>query len=258
MPSYIPSPELRATLDSRVFNKHHLRGLPLLDAPEPATATTRRSFLLTASAALASFVLPAGARAADQLVFSPGQLVAAEGMVPTNTGQAMPQPSTETLRLGEIPADFWLRPRELWLQRHNTTEQIKVIYWRDGALVADGYWQACALLRDVRANRMTTIDPAMLDVLRGIAGYYQAWNWPHPIVVTSGFRTLATNNMLSREGAAKNSMHLYGRATDLYIPGIAQRDVGILGMHLQQGGVGFYPSRGFTHLDTGRLRTWRE
>ena len=26
---------------------------------------------------------------------------------------------------------------------------------------------------------------------------------------------------------------------------------------LQGGGVGFYPSKGFIHVDSGRLRTWR-
>jgi len=37
-------------------------------------------------------------------------------------------------------------------------------------------------------------------------------NWKEAIVITSGYRTLKTNNTLSREGAAKNSMHLYGKA----------------------------------------------
>ncbi len=113
------------------------------------------------------------------------------------------------------------------------------------------------MLRDVQANVMTTMDPTVLDILRGVLGFYQAWRWPHPIVVTSGFRTVATNNRYLKEGAARNSMHLYGKGVDLFIPGIPAKDVAALGVHLQQGGVGFYPDRGFTHLDTGRLRLWR-
>lgn len=130
------------------------------------------------------------------------------------------------------------------------------MYWKDGKLLSEGYWQACAMLRDVTANVMTTIDPTILDVLRGVSGYYEAWNYRKPLTLTSGFRTVKTNNALSKEGGAKNSMHLYGKAVDLYIQGVPPRDIGALGMHLQQGGVGFYPNRGFTHLDTGRLRAW--
>lgn len=154
-----------------------------------------------------------------------------------------------------MPTDFWERPRELWLRRHGTKEEVRLTYWRDGALVADGYWQACAVLRDRKANRMTAIDPAVLDVLRGIHGYYEAWRWKHPIVITSGYRTGATNS--STEGAAKNSMHLFGKAVDLYVPGIPVDHIRRLGLYLQQGGVGYYPDNGFTHLDTGKIRTWR-
>jgi uncharacterized protein YcbK (DUF882 family) len=181
------------------------------------------------------------------MVFSPGD----------EQEQATPAYVQEQqLQLGQIPADFWSHPRELWLRRQGTKEDVRLVYWKDGQLLSEGYWRACAMLRDVHQNVMTTMDPTVLDVLRGIAGYYQAWRYNQPIVLTSGFRTLKTNNSLLSEGAAKNSMHLYGKAVDLYIPGIPQRDVGILGMHLQQGGVGFYPSKGFTHLDTGRLRAW--
>ncbi|MCC5610579.1 DUF882 domain-containing protein [Nostoc sp. CHAB 5834] len=167
------------------------------------------------------------------------------------------QVQVQNLRLGEIPADFWSRPRELRLKRHRMRDEISVVYWKDGSLVAEGYWQACALLRDTKANVMTSMDPTVLDILRGISGFYEAWRWPHAPVITSGFRTLRTNNGLGSEGAAKNSMHLYGKAVDVFIPGVPARDVSALGYQLKQGGVGFYPSKGFTHLDTGKLRLWR-
>lgn len=232
-------------------------GLPELVVHSPDEPIGRRSFLKAASLALAGFGAHNAWAAADrqQLIFAP------EGdpdVGPGANSPVMPQeaPPAQTLSLGEIPSDFWYRPRELWLRRNGTREETRLVYWKDGQLVQDGYWRACALLRDVRANMMTAVDPAILDVLRGLTGYYQAWRWPHPVVITSGYRTQRTNDALSKEGSAKNSMHLYGRAVDVVVPGVPARDVGALAMSMRQGGVGFYPSKHFTHADTGRLRTW--
>lgn len=163
---------------------------------------------------------------------------------------------------GQRPAarfddSFWAQPRELWLHRNDTRQQVRVVYWKDGVLVPEGYWQACALMRDVRANVMTAMDPVLLDVMYGVLGYYRAWGWPYPLVVNSGYRTEKTNQSLRAEGAARNSMHLYGRAVDLYMPGVPIADVGRLALYFRQGGVGFYENKRFVHLDSGRLRAWR-
>lgn len=242
--------DLRARLDSSVFNYRALAGLPPLEVVQMDTPfLARRGFLMTAGAALFSHQAQA---AGGPLVFSPE-----DGQNAAQSDKAnAPTYGKRVGAKGEIDKNFWLRPRELWLRRHKTTEEVRVVYWKDGALLSEGYWQACALLRDRKANVMTAIDPVLLDVLRGIHGYYEAWDWKHPIVATSGYRTLKTNKALSKEGAAKNSMHLHGRAVDLYVPGIPQAHIGRLGQYLQQGGVGFYPAKGFTHLDTGKLRAW--
>jgi uncharacterized protein YcbK (DUF882 family) len=251
--------DLRASLDSQVFNRRDLANLPPLQVVHPEMPfIARRGFLVAAGAAL--FAQQAQA-AGGPLVFSPsdGQDAEKESVSPRaglKAGDTAAEPRGKGIK-GEVATDFWERPRELWLRRHKTKEEIRVVYWKDGSLLSDGYWQACSLLRDRTANVMTAIDPVLLDVLRGVHGYYEAWNWRHPIVVTSGFRTEKTNAALATEGAAKNSMHLLGRAVDLFVPGIPPEHIARLGQYLQQGGVGFYPSRGFTHLDTGKLRTWR-
>lgn len=237
----MPPLDLRARLDGAHLN----RPKNSLGVELESGFVSRRGFLAIATAAMCAF---SQREAEAALVFTPQD----NAPRPEEPGYEQ----REQLQLGEIPNDFWYRPRELWLKRQGTRQEVRIVYWKDGQLLADGYWQACAMLRDVKANVMTTMDPTILDVLRGITGYYQAWRYQQPIVLTSGFRTVKTNSGLLGEGAARNSMHLYGKAVDLYIPGIPARDVGVLGMHLQQGGVGFYPSKGFTHLDTGRLRTW--
>lgn len=151
---------------------------------------------------------------------------------------------------------FWSQPRSLNLVRKETRERLNVVYWKEGKLVPEAYWRICALLRDTRQGLMTAMDPRALDILRGVQGYYDQANWPYPLVVTSGFRTKKTNDSLALEGSAKNSMHLYGRAVDLYIPGVPPADLARLGLYFRGGGVGFYPKKGFVHLDTGNFRFW--
>src|SRR5690606_16264265 len=83
---------------------------------------------------------------------------------PAAAGEVAQSPAQRALMQGEIPADFWERPRTLRLARPKTKDRIEVVYYKDGKIVEDGYWQACALLRDDRANRMTSMDPMLLDI----------------------------------------------------------------------------------------------
>lgn len=247
----LPPPELRAVLsadDAQPLDL--LAGMPAFEhypwPGQPVVETGRRTFLKAGALALLGLAQPA--HAASQLIFSPDSDVETTQDTPLPKKRATAVPAAR-------PSDFWERPRELHLVRQRTNERLKVVYWRDGELVTDAYWQICALMRDVKANVMTQMDPTLFDIMRGIQGYYEAYNWRQPLVILSGYRTKKTNDAL--ENAAKNSMHLYGKAVDLYMPGIPVKDIGALGLYLKQGGVGFYPSNGFTHLDTGRVRVWR-
>ena len=54
------------------------------------------------------------------------------------------------------------------------------------------------------------------------------------------------------------SQHMLGHAMDFYIPGVSLEQLRVIGLRLQRGGVGFYPSSGspFVHMDTGGVRHW--
>ncbi|MBC8737289.1 YcbK family protein [Paraburkholderia sp. UCT31] len=153
--------------------------------------------------------------------------------------------------------NFWSRPRELKLYCANTREALQVVYWSDNQLNYPGYYQICQLLRDTHENKAVQMDVVLLDILRGVQGYYEAYGFQQPLVINSGFRTEKTNERLRKEGAVRNSMHLYGKAADIYMPGIPVKHLGAVGLYFRSGGVGFYEGKGFVHLDTGRLRTWR-
>ncbi|GAP35448.1 YcbK family protein [Piscinibacter sakaiensis] len=125
----------------------------------------------------------------------------------------------------------------------------------DGRLDLEGYRAACYLLRDVRAGRMAQIDPQLLDVLCGIQRWMDFTGQRSTIEITSGFRTVQTND--SAEGSGRHSMHLVGKAADIVVPGATSRVIGDMVQRFNhEGGTGIYLGRGFVHVDTGSARTW--
>lgn len=150
--------------------------------------------------------------------------------------------------------DFWNLPRELWLKRTQTGEEVRAIYWADGRLVPEGYHQICRLMRDVKAGRAVQMGIVLLDVLRGIYGWFEAHGVHKPLMINSGYRTDHTNTMT--EGAARNSMHTLGKAADIWIPGVPTSYLANLGVYLAGGGVGYYARKNMVHVDEGRFRYW--
>lgn len=210
------------------------------------TNQSRRKFILTGlslSAALALGTGTAYAQAARIVGFdgtgsSPG---------PSKGGAPQIFPSSGS--------DFWNQPRVLRLRHARTGERYEAVYWRNGQLDPHGYAQACHFLRDDRAKQSIAMDPRLLDLLCAMQAWVSYYGFSKPFVITSAYRTPQTNNRL--EGAARNSMHLRGKAVDIVFPDLPVNYMGQLAQHYSAGGVGFYPSSGFVHVDTGNVRTWR-
>jgi uncharacterized protein YcbK (DUF882 family) len=152
--------------------------------------------------------------------------------------------------------DFWSLPRELWLQRRDSGEEVRTVYWQDGALIPQEYDRICRLLRDVRANKAVQMDPVLLDVLCGAQGWFKANGFDVPLLVNSGYRTMATN--AATEGASKDSQHMRGKACDWRVSGVPADYLGKVAIYLAGGGVGIYSGMRFVHTDTGRIRVWND
>ncbi len=60
------------------------------------------------------------------------------------------------------------------------------------------------------------------------------------------------------KGVAQNSLHMQGKAMDFFIPDVPLSKLREIGLRMQLGGVGFYPTSGspFVHMDTGSVRHW--
>ena len=74
------------------------------------------------------------------------------------------------------------------------------------------------------------------------------------LTLLSGYRTPKLNSRTP--GAARRSMHMLGWAADIKIPGYSSTKVKKYAQKLCIGGVGYYPYKGFTHLDVGKSRYW--
>jgi uncharacterized protein YcbK (DUF882 family) len=99
------------------------------------------------------------------------------------------------------------------------------------------------------------MDPELFDILyetRERAGS------DAPFQLISAYRSPETNAMLRRttSGVAKKSMHTHGRAIDVRLPGVNTKVLRNIALELEQGGVGYYESSDFIHVDTGRVRRW--
>lgn len=146
--------------------------------------------------------------------------------------------------------------KKLWLIRKSTGEEDNFVYWEDGDYLKPGYRTACHLLRDTSENSIFPISPVLLDILYSIQNWLTLAGVERPILINSGYRTRNTN--YSIEGAARSSMHLSGKAADISIPDIPTSYLAQLATLMRAGGVGFYPSKGFVHVDCGAVRNWKE
>ena len=146
----------------------------------------------------------------------------------------------------------------LWLERMQTGETAVAPFTLDGkTLYWQGYKQLCAILRDEHvAPRFgyVQISVRTIEVLWAVQQYLMRGGVNQPIIVHSGYRTPQTNAAI--EGAARLSLHMWGKAVDFHVPGVALADLaGICLACPQRGGVGYYPE-GWIHLDTGPVRYW--
>ena len=139
----------------------------------------------------------------------------------------------------------------------HTRETITVTFKRDGRYDDAALKKLDWFLRDWRRDENTKMDPKLFDILwevnREVGGR-------QPIEIISAYRAPGTNSMLRARssGVAENSNHTQGQAIDFEIPGVPLSKIREVGLRLQRGGVGFYPTSGspFVHLDTGTIRHW--
>lgn len=149
--------------------------------------------------------------------------------------------------------------RSLKIYYVHTGEKAVITYKRNGKFDPDGLEKLNRILRDWRKNQPTKMNPRLFDLIWEV---YRESGSHEFIYVICGFRSPGTNEMLrtrnAHTGVAKKSQHMLGNAMDFYIPDVKLTKLRELGMKLQEGGVGYYPTSGspFVHMDVGGVRAW--
>lgn len=156
-----------------------------------------------------------------------------------------------TLAKAPTPAERILAFRNL-----HTGEYLRTAYWADGSYDAESLDRIRHLLRDFRSQQVGPLAPELLDLLWTLRRRMES---REPFHVVSGYRSPKTNAMLRRLGhqVAVHSLHMVGEAIDIRLPGRSLRQLHKAAVKLRAGGVGYYPSSEFIHVDVGRVRYWR-
>lgn len=163
------------------------------------------------------------------------------------------------LHPGKAQANFSLeRPASGRLKLYNihTGEKISATYrdpngqYNTQAVNELNWLLRCHYTNEQHPIALQTLD--FLDLLNTRLGC------DNEIHVVSGYRSPKYNDYLISQGhkVAKHSLHLEGRAIDIRIPGMALATIQHTALLLRLGGVGYYPSEDFVHIDSGAFRTW--
>lgn len=164
------------------------------------------------------------------------------------------------LKASAAPAAVPSKPvlRSLSFFNTHTGERLKTTYCCDGRYEPDALKEVNQILRDWRSDEIKPIDPKLLDLLHELSGTLET---DSPFHIISGYRSPHTNQLLrnrggANTGVASTSLHMVGKAIDIRVPGVKLDQLRGAARSLKLGGVGYYPSSNFVHVDTGRVRFW--
>ncbi len=149
-----------------------------------------------------------------------------------------------------------LAPRKIALHNLHTGESLQAIYWEEGRYVPDAIAAVNKVLSDFRTGDQHMMDPGLIDLLSTLNKKVDAKT---PFQVISGYRSPKTNAMLHghSDGVATKSLHMQGMAMDIRVEGVALKHLHNAALDMGRGGVGYYPSSNFVHVDVGRVRKWQ-
>jgi uncharacterized protein YcbK (DUF882 family) len=145
--------------------------------------------------------------------------------------------------------------RQLAFFNTHTGECLEACYSRAGRYDPGSLRDINHILRDHRTGEVGAIATDLLDLLHRLRLRIQT---AQPFHIISGFRSAETNAVLHHKsrGVASQSLHMFGKAIDIRVPGVRTGELRALAIELAAGGVGYYPQSDFVHVDIGRIRSW--
>jgi uncharacterized protein YcbK (DUF882 family) len=151
---------------------------------------------------------------------------------------------------------YTLIPAPLLPYAHRRAARHRLPAWRQ--IRTGGVRSARHFLRDHRTGDVHHFDPRLFDLLHDLTASLD--DSGGEIDVICGYRTPRSNEFLRTRsphtGVAQHSLHMQAEAIDIRLPGIPTTAVRDAALRLHRGGVGFYRSSNFVHVDVGRVRQW--
>jgi uncharacterized protein YcbK (DUF882 family) len=147
---------------------------------------------------------------------------------------------------------------ELKLHHLHTGETLDIIYRIGDTYIPAAMAELNHFLRDHRTEDESHYDPSEFDLLHNLMTRLRRPNGEIDIVC--GYRTPESNeylrNLGPNTGVAEHSQHVQAKAIDIRVPGVQTRRLRDAALSLEAGGVGYYPTSQFVHVDVGPVRTW--
>ena len=145
--------------------------------------------------------------------------------------------------------------RDLAMAHTHTHEQLDLVYAVHERYLPESLGRLNRFLRDHYSGEVGQMDPQLFDLLHRVR---QMLGSTAAFEIISGYRSAQTNAMLrgASGGVASRSLHMDGRAVDVRITDLPTPTLRSAAVALRAGGVGYYATSDFVHLDTGRVRTW--
>lgn len=169
---------------------------------------------------------------------------------------ALLSPGTIAAADNDIPATG--NKYSLKLYGLHTNESLDVVYRIGDVYLPGALDRLNHFLRDHNTDDVKRYDPAEFDLLHNVM---TRLNKPNGTInIVCGYRTAETNEHLRSlapaTGVAEHSQHIQAKAIDIRVPGVQTARLRDAALSLQAGGVGYYPSSQFVHVDVGPVRQW--
>lgn len=145
---------------------------------------------------------------------------------------------------------------QLHLFHTHTGQRLDIVYRRGNTYDPQALEELNQYLRDHRTGTVHEYDPRVFDLLHDLTA---ALGRPDAeIDVLCGYRTPWSNEYLRTHGhgVARHSLHMQAMAIDIRVPGVRTSELRDTALALHRGGVGYYATSGFVHVDVGRVRRW--
>lgn len=153
----------------------------------------------------------------------------------------------------ELSRFFFSGSGKLGIENAHTGERAEIHYRRSDGTYDD---EALTELRHLFRSRADQREGAVSLRLVELLAYVQGEFHPKKMLLVSGYRSPEFNASLS--GAAESSLHTQGLAADVMLTGIDLKRAWVRLREARTGGVGYYKTGKYLHIDVGQPRFWEE